>query len=588
MNTGVDSAAGVALVVLSIVLGAGVYVWIALALSAMFRKMGDEPWRGWVPFLNIATVLRWGGFSPWWVLAAVVPIAGQIAVAVLVVISAHRVNPGFGYGAGMTAVAAVLFPVWATILGFGPAPWRGARPTISARPRGIPAPTPASPPYAPFTSAPSSYTPSTTPGGPSPEVESAAVLPPAPSGQAWHPVAPATPPPASVAPQPWAPPSSAADGDVSAQPSVTDAAPSSGHTQEPAPAGAAETAGRPADEPADVEPEGEAPGGTSPIPTVRRAEEWQGEIDEVSAVAPAPFPPSSAAPSRPYVGPPVGAGESGIISSVPGREGEPPVAWLRPQHRGVARDEHDAFPELTGEVSAVVGAPDAGAPVSASRSVSAQQRENDSSAPEGLTGPHAPSPSDADAADPDSSAQPAPAEALRPATPPPVDEVPAATVTRAPQASPPMAAARPAAAAQAAPAPVARGDVEDLDEELDRTVMVRRRRSLWELVPPTGAAVALESDVVIVGRNPAADPRHPRAQLVTIVDPTRTVSKTHARLERRGEIWHIVDLDSTNGVLLPSLLGTDIEVEPGTEVEVAERFLLGDAALRLHRVELSG
>ena len=79
-----------------------------------------------------------------------------------------------------------------------------------------------------------------------------------------------------------------------------------------------------------------------------------------------------------------------------------------------------------------------------------------------------------------------------------------------------------------------------------------------------------------------------RAQLVAIADPTRTVSKTHARLERRGETWHIVDLGSTNGVLLPSLLGTDIEVEAGTDAEVAERFLLGDAALRLQRIELPG
>ena len=91
---------------------------------------------------------------------------------------------------------------------------------------------------------------------------------------------------------------------------------------------------------------------------------------------------------------------------------------------------------------------------------------------------------------------------------------------------------------------------------------------------------------VDVGRRPAADPSFPGAQLVAVTDPTRTVSKTHARLERRGDAWHITDLGSTNGVLLPSLLGTDIEVEPGTDAEVSERFLLGDAALRLqHRAD---
>jgi len=113
---------------------------------------------------------------------------------------------------------------------------------------------------------------------------------------------------------------------------------------------------------------------------------------------------------------------------------------------------------------------------------------------------------------------------------------------------------------------------------------VRRKRVVWEIVPPVGEPIALRADVAIVGRQPAADPAFPGAQLVAVTDPTRTVSKTHARLERRGDAWHITDLGSTNGVLLPSLLGTDIEVEPGTDAEVSERFLLGDAALRLqHR-----
>ena len=98
-----------------------------------------------------------------------------------------------------------------------------------------------------------------------------------------------------------------------------------------------------------------------------------------------------------------------------------------------------------------------------------------------------------------------------------------------------------------------------------------------------GRAVKV-TDAAILGRQPAADPAFPGAQLFALTDPTRTVSKTHARLERRGDAWHITDLGSTNGVLLPSLLGTDIEVEPGTDAEVSERFLLGDAALRLqHR-----
>ncbi|WP_242089365.1 DUF5684 domain-containing protein, partial [Microbacterium lacticum] len=125
MNTPDESLAAL-LLLLSVVLTVALYVWTALAVSAMFRKMGEEPWKAWVPFLNTATLLQWGGFNPWLVLLSLVPVA-QIVVYVLVVISAHRINPGFGYGNGMTALAALLFVVWASILGFGPARWLGAR-----------------------------------------------------------------------------------------------------------------------------------------------------------------------------------------------------------------------------------------------------------------------------------------------------------------------------------------------------------------------------------------------------------------------------------------------------------------------------
>ncbi|MCK6079120.1 FHA domain-containing protein [Microbacterium sp. EYE_5] len=473
MSVGVDSGAGVVLGLLAFILSVAVYVWIALALSATFRKMGEEPWRAWVPFLNVATILRWGGLSPWLVLFALVPGVGPIAVWVLVVIAVNRINPGFGYGTGLTVLAAFLFPVWATLVGFGPAQWRGARP---ARP------VPAAPGTAPGVS---HVLPPLPPPGLDEATSRASVFaaPASPADQRAAADPPAAGP--SVAAQPWAPPSAPAERPVSAAPSI------------PSPAAP------------DAD---EQPDPTAPTPTVRPESAWQSDMDEVSAVSPAPFPPSAASGARPSVSPPVAAGESGIISSVPGREGhDAPVTRLRPPVAPTDRDDRDVFPELTGEVSAVVGSPAAGAPVAATSSVSAQEREREE---------------------------------------------------------------RAAAAAQA-PA----------DEDLERTVIVRRGRVRWELVPPAGTPVPLTADVVIIGRNPAADPSRPHAQLVPIADATRTVSKTHARLERRGDVWHITDLDSTNGVLLPSLLGTDIEVESGTDAELAERFLLGDASLRIQRVD---
>lgn len=116
------------------------YLWAGLALSAMFRKMGEAGWKGWVPLWNVGTVLAWGGYSPWLALLLPLPVIGLVVV-VLVILSAHRINIGFGFGGAMTAVAAVLFVIWASILGFGPARWLGRRP---ARARSSPADPPRS------------------------------------------------------------------------------------------------------------------------------------------------------------------------------------------------------------------------------------------------------------------------------------------------------------------------------------------------------------------------------------------------------------------------------------------------------------
>lgn len=464
MITGVDSGAGVVLGLLAFVLGAALYVWVALALSAAFRKMGEEPWRAWVPLLNIAVLLRWGGFSPWLALLVLVPGVGPIAVWILLILTVHRLNPGFGYGGGMTVVGALLFPVWATIVGFGPAEWRGARP---AHLHLDPAARPASPPYGPFGSLGTDF------GAPLPPPPFPAPAP-APGDDA-RPV-PAAAPASPVAPQPWAPQTSAA------------AAPADASTLSAEPGAT-----------------GEQPDPTAPTPTMRSGSALPAVADTSTAAPQAPFPPQAAPHAPRDVSPPVAAAP-GIISSVPGRD-EAPVTRLRPPAFGADRDERDVFPELTGEVSAIPGSPAAGAPVSASSSVSAQEREQQESDP----------------------------------------------------------------------APIG--------EDLERTVVVRRGHSRWELVLPDGSTADLSGDVVILGRNPVADPAHPRAQLLAIADPTRTVSKTHARLERRGEVWRIVDLGSTNGILLPSPLGTNVEVEPGGAAEVAERFLLGDAALRLQRTD---
>ena len=51
MNT-IDDSTALGLGMLTFVLIVVLYVWTALALSAVFRKSGEQPWKAWVPILN--------------------------------------------------------------------------------------------------------------------------------------------------------------------------------------------------------------------------------------------------------------------------------------------------------------------------------------------------------------------------------------------------------------------------------------------------------------------------------------------------------------------------------------------------------
>lgn len=525
MDSTIDTSLAPLVAVLATVIAIALYVWMSLALSAMFRKMGEEPWKGWVPFLNQATVLAWGGFNPWLVLLVLIPGLGALIVLVLLVISAHRINPGFGYGASMTVLAALLFVVWASILGFGPTPWRGARHSMAPPATPVP-PVPTMPAAH---AAAGAYSGVGTSGFAAPAPGAAGF--PATSPGVFPPPAGGFPPPPSPFPSPaGAAPAFRADGGFGAG-AGAGADPRAGNPGAAAPASGLSASGderayiAPSPSPELPEPASWAPPPppvpSPPTPVEPDVASWPSEIDDVSAVSPSPFPPSAAAPTaaRQAAQDSVG-GTSGLISFVPGRRAEddsaddpaagraaavtrlPVTAPIETAAVGRQADaEGDAFPELSGEVSAVVGSPAAGAPLSARSSVAAQQR----------------------------------AEA-------------AATAD---------------------------------DDDVDETVMVRRKKVAWQLVPASASPIPLTSEVVILGRRPAADPAFPVAQLVSVRDDARTVSKTHARLELRGEKWLVTDLGSTNGVLLRTIMGEEMEIEPGTELDAGERFFLGDEEFHL-------
>jgi hypothetical protein len=495
-----DVSGAVLGVLLSLLLVAALYLWVALALSAVFRKSGIEPWKAWVPVLNTVVLLQLAGLSPWLVVLAFVPIV-QIAFIVVFAMAIYRLNIAFGFGIGMTVLGVLLFPVWATIVGFGSARWVGREPDVPAAhvsragsgPRRSSDTPPTLPPLPSFAPAPPSSAP--------PPPGAAGFTPASPAG--FTPAAPA-----SFSPAPTAYPQAPAP-----TPTGEFAAPAGGWAPPPLPSADAASgqdsgaASAPASSPAGEGWEGFA----------ADAAELSSEVTGAVRGAPAPV---SAVPAVPAVPPiPAMLASDEVASSAPpaSSAGDPVEGLTRPPvvrvPRGAPVDQNpepwapasplsepEAFAESSGPVSAVAGAPDAGGPRSARASVSAQH---------------------------------------------------------------------------------AKPEIPDDDDVMDETIIARRRRTHWSLVPPTGNPVEIGSEVVILGRRPAPDPAHPGAQLIAIQDGT--VSKTHARLQLREDRWYVTDLGSTNGVLFATLMGTEVEAPTGEEVEAGDRFLLGDAEVRLVR-----
>lgn len=91
-------------------------------------------------------------------------------------------------------------------------------------------------------------------------------------------------------------------------------------------------------------------------------------------------------------------------------------------------------------------------------------------------------------------------------------------------------------------------------------------KSTWVLTLPDGIELTLDGGRMLVGRNPSApEPTHEGSgiRLVSVTDPLKSVSKTHAEFELRGGEVFVTDLGSTNGIAIGSAGQEDELVTPG-------------------------
>ncbi len=118
------------------------------------------------------------------------------------------------------------------------------------------------------------------------------------------------------------------------------------------------------------------------------------------------------------------------------------------------------------------------------------------------------------------------------------------------------------------------------DDDIDGTVVVRRPTfQPWVLSLDDGRTFVIRSRSVVLGRRPESVDLG--VQVLTITDDGRTISKTHARLDLVDDVWRVVDMGSTNGVVATDADGEEIDVEPGTATPVYGRLVLGAVGMRL-------
>lgn len=551
------------------VLSLAMFVWYLWSLSRLFPLLGVKGAWGWIPVWNQWQLLQRAGLPGWLVLLVLVPGVGALVVLVMTIIAMHRINTEFGKGAGMTVLGAFIAPLWATLLAqhiskgrYGAAAgWAPVREGAAAGVgtlQGLPQ---------------AHVPPQSAPGyGAGQYANPQGLSAPAASAQQYQGQAQQHP-----AQQPYGQPTHNPAGafvpnyssQVPAQRSAF--APPLVDTAAAAPAAevVADPSAAPA-HPVPATPAGQPAWGFSPT-TVNDYERLAAEGRQPVTAAPLGVPVQQQTFSWPAPQQSDQVTQTGAPASVETSLAELGLADLMPA------DEAERSAPQTAASQAEISQAEV------SPAAMTQTFEPQTFAPQTYAAPIL-------AAVPDLPVVPsAPVMQAVPVTPLPVTPVPLVppVVPAAPAAAssvtapvtPQIIAAKVMPVESAIAAPMTQAAVSD-DYDDDATVVVRRG-TRWGLELPDGETLELLGTDVVVGRRPEPTGSY---EVLQINDQTRTLSKSHVRLRRTGEVWTVEDLHSTNGVSLVDDAGMLVELEAGHEQAATEHMLIGTLEVRLVRI----
>ena len=123
--------------------------------------------------------------------------------------------------------------------------------------------------------------------------------------------------------------------------------------------------------------------------------------------------------------------------------------------------------------------------------------------------------------------------------------------------------------------------IED-DDDLEATRISAPQASTgWQVVLADGRALPVGS-ALRFGRDPVGEPSNPGVVLVPLLDPARSLSKTHAQVEVDGAALVVTDLHSTNGSKVVTADGVQTVLIPAQPHRVTQNAELrfGDYIVR--------
>ena len=122
------------------------------------------------------------------------------------------------------------------------------------------------------------------------------------------------------------------------------------------------------------------------------------------------------------------------------------------------------------------------------------------------------------------------------------------------------------------------------DPELTMIASRRGKTKFWTLDLPDGSVEVIVGSV-IVGRAATPVPGRVGARLLSIDDPTRSVSKNHAIFTDDNGTLYVEDLESMNGIVVTRVDGHESEAVPGVRqrLDHGSTVELGDLLLTVYK-----